>query len=130
MSQLPTVQSSRKRAAICAAVTSVLMILLRPIFRMSPETTFLGGFFGAVLFFFLVILAGNMNDKHGSNELGWFYLALCEIVSIFVSLFIHPVCITTCFLFSIPVVIYIKWASTKIKNLNKIQKPANAKKNK
>ena len=86
--------------------------------------------FGAVLFFFLVILAGNMNDKHGSNELGWFYLALCEIVSIFVSLFIHPVCITTCFLFSIPVVIYIKWASTKIKNLNKIQKPANAKKNK
>jgi hypothetical protein len=31
-----------------------------------------------------------------------------------VSAIIHPVCVTTCLLFSIPVIIYVKWAATKI----------------
>lgn len=127
-SQLPSVQSSLRRAAVCATVTGILMIVLRPVFRLSPETTFLGGFFGSAFFFFLLILFGNMNDRSGSNELGWFSIAICELFSIFLSFFIHPVCITTCFLFSIPVVIYLKWASTKIRNSNKISKPTNTKK--
>ncbi|KAH0793330.1 protein KRTCAP2 [Histomonas meleagridis] len=113
----PTVESSKRLSGICAAVLAVLMIALRKVFRMKAEATFLGGFFGAILFFFLIIFVGNTRAARGDNKLGWIELALCEIVALIVSFIVHPVCITTCILFSIPVVVYIKWAATKMSKI-------------
>ena len=116
---IPNRKVSIKNSTIASVVTATLMILLRPFFRLSPETTFLGGFFGAILFFFLLILYGNKREeKNPGNKMTWWSIAFCEFGALFVSLIIHPVCITTCLLFSIPVVIYIKWAETQIKNMN------------
>ena len=120
--QGPTSRSSRNIASVCAIVTAVLMIALRPLFRWSAETTFLGGFFGAILFFFLLIIAGNMKDQKTEGRLGWFSIAACEVIALVVSFVIHPVCITTCVLFSVPVVIYIKWAATKMIEVQKASK--------
>ena len=86
------------------------MIGLRKVFRLKAEATFFGGFFGAILFFFLIIFYSNSRAKRNNNTIGWFELALCELVA----LIVYPVCITTCLLFSVPVVVYIKWASTKL----------------
>ena len=109
-------QTSIRNSTIASIVVAVLMILLRPIFRISPETTFLGGFFGAILFFFLLIMYGNKReDKNPGSKLGWVQIGFCEAGAMIVSLFIHPVCITTCVLFSIPVIIYIKGAETQIR---------------
>jgi hypothetical protein len=115
MSQGPTLSSSQQLALICSAVTAVAMIAGRPVFRWRPETTFLGGLAGAILFFFLLILVGNIREKRGATELGWVFIGLCEFGALVVSVFVHPVCVTTCLLFSIPVVIYVKWAATQIK---------------
>ena len=114
----PTVESSRKLSGICAAVLAVLMIALRKVFRMKAEATFLGGFFGAILFFFLIIFVGNTRASRGDNKLGWIGLALCELIALIVSFVVHPVCITTCVLFSIPVVVYVKWAATKMSKVS------------
>ena len=120
--QGPSSSSSRTISTVCAVVTAVLMILLRPVFRWSAETTFLGGFFGAILFFFLLITAGNLKDQKTEGRLGWFSIAVCEFIALAVSFVIHPVCITTCVLFSVPVVIYIKWAATKMIELQRASK--------
>jgi hypothetical protein len=129
MSQLPTLESSRRLAFVCSAVTAIGMLLLRPAFKWRPETTFLGGFVGAILFFFLLILLGNTHEKRGGTGLGWFSIGLCELGALIVSILIHPVCVTTCLLFSIPVVIYVKWAATKISRENRVEvsKPAQKK---
>lgn len=107
----PNAKDSSKLAGICAAVCAALMVLLRPLFRMKAETTFLGGMFGAVLFFFLLIYYGNKREvKRPGYQLGWIQIGLIELAALIVSFIIHPVCITTCLLFSIPVIVYLKWA--------------------
>ncbi|KAH0793617.1 protein KRTCAP2 [Histomonas meleagridis] len=126
----PTIESSRKLSGICAAVLSVLMVALRKVFRMKAEATFLGGFFGAILFFFLIIFIGNTKANRGNNKIGWIELALCEIIALIVSFIVHPVCITTCILFSIPVVVYVKWAATKLSKTSTISSTNKASKKK
>jgi hypothetical protein len=115
MSQGPSLSASQRRALACSGVTGVAMVLLRPVFRWRPETTFLGGFVGAILFFFLLIALGNFQETRGHMELGWLAIAVCEFGALILSVAVHPVCVTTCLLFSIPVVIYVKWAATQIK---------------
>jgi hypothetical protein len=115
MSQRPSLASSQQLALICSLVTGAAMFLLRPVFRWRAETTFLGGFAGAILFFFLLIAVGNVRERRGATETGWIFIGLCEALALIVSVFVHPVCVTTCLLFSIPVVIYVKWAATQIK---------------
>jgi uncharacterized membrane protein len=97
-----------------SACTAALMFCLRPTFKSRPETTFLAGLLGAVVFFFLLVFVGNLVGQFGTPRLGWFSIALCELVALTASVVIHPVCATTCLLFSVPVVIYIKWAATKV----------------
>ena len=110
----PTIESSCRLSGICSLILIILMIGLRKVFRLKAEATFFGGFFGAILFFFLIIFYSNSRAKRNNNTIGWFELALCELVALIVSLIVHPVCITTCLLFSVPVVVYVKWASTKL----------------
>ena len=118
--------SSKYRALICSVVTGALMILLKPVFTMKAETTFLGGLFGAVLFFFLLIFYGSKSSDGGrSGQLGWFHVIFMETVALTASYVIHPVCITTCILFSLPVIVYIKWAESELSSID-----ASSKKNK
>lgn len=118
--QLPNAKDSSKLAGLCAVITAALMVILRPLFRKKAETTFLGGMFGAVLFFFLLIYYGNKKEmKRPGYQLGWIQIGCIELVSLIVSLVIHPVCITTCLLFSIPVVVYLKWAAYEIQQEQK-----------
>jgi hypothetical protein len=112
----PDLSASMTHSGVCALGTAFVMILLSPAFRWRPETTFLGGFVGAILFFFFLIFVGNFREKKKGTGIGWIFIGLCEAVAITVSLVIHPVCVTTCLLFSIPVIIYVKRAAAKMKS--------------
>jgi uncharacterized membrane protein len=88
---------------------------LGPKLRARPEMMPLGGFVAAILFFFFLIFVGNVFQlRNRSVRLGWITIGLCEATALVASFFIHPVCATMCVIFSIPVIIYVKWASTKI----------------
>lgn len=114
----PTIESSYRLSGLCSLALIVLMIGLRKVFRLKAEATFFGGFFGAILFFFLIIFFSNARAKRHNNAIGWFGLAFCEAIALLVSFIVHPVCITTCLLFSVPVVVYLKWAATKLASAN------------
>ena len=106
------IASSMRLSGICAAVVAVVMFLLKRIlFEKKEEATFLGGILGAILFLFLLIMVGNYKQRKNQNaHLNWLHVGLLELVALIYSYFIHPVCTTTCLLFSIPVVVYLKWA--------------------
>jgi hypothetical protein len=111
---MATLLSSMAISLFLSLSTVAMMFLLRPTFRHRPETTFLGGFVGAILLFFLLIFVGNAAALFGKKSLGWILIGFCEILALFASILIHPVCAITCFVFSIPALIYVKWAATKI----------------
>ena len=104
-------QHSQRTALIGIIACIIAMFILRPVLRLKAEATFLGGMVGAVLFFFILIWYGNKREaRNPSSQLGWVQIGFCELAALVASLIVHPVCITTCFLFSIPVIVYIKWA--------------------
>lgn len=112
-----SISSSKQKSLTCSIVTGVLMVLLKPVFTMKAETTFLGGLFGAILFFFLLIFYGNkLAEKGGNGQLGWTHVIFMETIALTASYIIHPVCTTTCILFSLPVIVYIKWAESELSN--------------
>ena len=113
--------SSMNLSAICAAIVAVVMFLMkRIIFEKKEEATFLGGVLGALFYFFLLIAVGNYKQQKNQNfQLNWFHVISLEIIALIYSYVIHPVCTTTCLLFSIPVVVYLKWANYELSQQQK-----------
>jgi uncharacterized membrane protein len=102
-------------SGLLAFGTAASLHHLRPNLRARPEKMPLGGFVAAILFFFLLIFVGNVFQlMNRSVRLGWITIGLCEAAALVASFSIHPVCATMCVIFSIPVIIYVKWAATKI----------------
>ena len=109
------IKSSLQLSLMCAIVVAILMAVLRPLFSKRAEATFLGGILGAILYFFLLICYGNYRMiKNRSSPLNWLHIAAIELVALVYSYLIHPVCTTTCLLFSIPVIVYLKWANFEL----------------
>jgi uncharacterized membrane protein len=102
-------------SGLLASGTAASLVLLRPKLRARPEMMFVGGFIAAILFFFLLIFVGNIfRIRNLAARLGWITIGFCEVAAGSLSVFVHPVCATTCVLFSIPVIIYVKWGATKV----------------
>lgn len=116
----PTPSASAKNSAICAGVMVALMLAMRKLSVYKPELLFIGGLFGSVFYFFvLVFWTSFMELRRRGTQFGWITIAGTLLFAVIVSFLIHPVCATVCLVFSIPVVIYIKWAYAKLASESK-----------
>jgi len=67
----------------------------------SEVATILGGFLHSLLFLFLLIVIGNIEQQFWSEvTLGWFEVVSALLVSMAAAASVHRVCVTTCVLFS------------------------------
>jgi len=77
----------------------------------TPQLTILGGFVSSLLFFFALICVGNLE-----RETKWFEVVCCLIVAMIAAATVHRVCVTTCFLFSMGLLVYMNYAARYINN--------------
>jgi len=85
-----------------------------PKLRSTPQLTIVGGFISSLLFFFGVICIGNLE-----KETGWIEVIICEVVAMIAAATVHRVCVTTCFLFSVGLGLYLNYMARST-----YQKPA------
>lgn len=78
-------------------------------FASTRPLTIAGGFVASLIFFFLFILAGNMQ-----REVKWITVALCLFVTAVIAATVHRVSMTTCVLFSLGWVAWVNRASKAI----------------
>ncbi|EAX99203.1 hypothetical protein TVAG_092590 [Trichomonas vaginalis G3] len=110
--QTKAIRHSKVLAIECAvALAVVLFVLCRFVLPHKAEIYFFAGLLCAVIFFFLVIAVGNyIEERDPSKHAGWGTILVCEAIAAIFSYTIHPICITTCILFSFPAIVYIKYA--------------------
>jgi hypothetical protein len=79
-----------------------------------PEALLLAGLAGAVCFFCLLLFVGNCYAAAGLAPMRWASIGLCEAGALLLAARIHRAAATLCLVFSVPVVVYVKWAATKV----------------
>merc|ERR1711941_32611 len=67
-----------------------------PTFASSEKFTILGGFVSSLLFFFSLLIIGNLKER----ESGWLQVFVSLAIAMGAAATVHRVCVTTCFLFS------------------------------
>jgi len=110
----PSAGNSSLLAGLLFLITLSGLQIWAPILASTPQLTIVGGFISSLLFFFLVICLGNLQ-----REAGWVEVLVSLLVAEVAAATVHRVCVTTCFLFSIALGLYLNYMA---KNL--YQKPA------
>lgn len=90
-------------ASILAILTFSGMQMAKPILASTQAMTILGGFFGSILFVFLLTAIGNLEQIiFGKGfQTKWVETAITMAIAIFASASVHRVCASTCLLFSL-----------------------------
>jgi len=107
------VQPNAKSTAIVSGLLFVLTLsgirLAASTLASSEKLTIVGGFVCSILFFFALMTVGNLE-----RETKWLEVIFCLVVSLIVAATVHPVCTTTCFLFSAGILYYMNTMSKQI----------------
>lgn len=89
-------------------------------FRSTPTRTVLGGLLCALFYSFCLVGVCNLEDCLGLQRVaGYGEVSMCLLPSLFVAAEIHPVCTTTCFLFSILCTLCFQQVATRVYFTNK-----------
>jgi len=110
---MSTSQPSAKSTAIVSGLLFTLTLsgirLSATVLASTEKLTILGGFVCSLLFFFALTAVGSLE-----RETKWAEVIVCLLVSLVVAATVHPVCITTCFLFSAGILFYMNHVSKAI----------------
>ena len=100
---------------ICCFILSSLIYILRKQIQSTPISVVLGGFIGSLVFFFLVIIVGQIFELTGSKRKpGWIPITLSMILSNVGCFLVHKFCFLSCFCFCVPMGIYLIYSSNLI----------------
>merc|ERR1711976_532772 len=95
-------------------VTLLALQLFSSTLASTNNLRLLGGFGSATLCFCGLVALGSL-DNAGSR-IGWIGAILCVGIAVITGSTIHPLCITTSFLFSVGILFYLTWAAKQIYN--------------
>jgi pantothenate kinase type III len=107
--QLPQATSSAILAGILFLITFSVLQVWAETLRQSPKLITLGGFLSALLFFFLLIIIGNLQ-----RETGWLEVVLSIVVACGCALTVHRISMTICILFSGGLLLWMYAVSTRV----------------
>lgn len=92
----------------CIVVFTFMLYAFANFFRSTPISLATGGFFGCVVYFFIVISFISINRYFGREyNLNWMLIFFGAIVALFICFLIDRYCAFFCFLYCIPVMIYL-----------------------
>eukprot|EP01089_Gocevia_fonbrunei_P004486 TRINITY_DN144_c0_g1_i1.p1 TRINITY_DN144_c0_g1~~TRINITY_DN144_c0_g1_i1.p1 ORF type:complete len:122 (-),score=9.76 TRINITY_DN144_c0_g1_i1:27-392(-) len=107
------VQPSSTQSAIISGFLFLLTIsLLRiwaPVLASTEQLTILGGFISSLVFFFGLITIGNL-----VRETKWLSVITCLLIALVAAGTVHRVCVTTCLIFSVILLVYTNKISQRL----------------
>lgn len=92
----------------CTILFALLILICANLFRYSLIAIYLAGFLGSLVFFFLVVFIGRIYEMQGKKKKpGLIPISISLIFAFLLCFLIDPFCLLACFLFSIPMLIYL-----------------------
>jgi len=105
----PSAGNSSLLAGLLFLITLSGLEIWAPKLASTPQLTIVGGFISSLLFFFGVICIGNLE-----KEIGWPEVIAALLVAEVAAGTVHRVCVTSCFLFSIALGLYLNYMARNL----------------
>ena len=111
--------SGRTSSVVYAIIIVGLVVVLAmglSFFRKSPIAMMLGGFIGSLLFFFLFVFIGHINELRGKKvKPGLLPTVIVLVLCYACCLIVHPFCFLFCVAYSVPMVTYMSQAAHMVR---------------